>query len=171
MISGAKIYSSDIESTCNDNSSEFSEVNCDILSEFSNLQISDFSNPDPRIRFALLLSPWNGSVLNSGISSVSVPMVVLVGSADETTTISEVNNTVSQLGDNLLNYAVFNNSGHYAFAPIGCLAYGCDGLLDISISENLSSRIAIISLAKQLNWPESDSYDLPQSEHITWKYD
>ncbi len=171
MISGAKIYSSDIESTCNDNSSEFSEVNCHILSEFSNLQISDFSNPDPRIRFALLLSPWNGSVLNSGISSVSVPMVVLVGSADETTTVSEVNNTVSQLGENLLNYAVFNNSGHYAFAPIGCLAYGCDGLLDINISENLSSRIAIISLAKQLNWPESDSYDLPQSEHITWKYD
>ena len=82
-----------------------------------------------------------------------------------------MNNTVSKLGENLLNYAVFNNSGHYAFAPIGCLAYGCDGLLDINISENLSSRIAIISLAKQLNWPESDSYDLPQSEHITWKYD
>ena len=171
MISGAKILPSDLESSCNETGSDFTDVNCEILNRFSDLQISEFSNPDPRVKSALLLSPWNGSVLDTGISSVSIPTLVLTGTADETVTISEVNNTVLQLGDSLVNYALFNNSGHYAFAPIGCLAYGCDGLLDINISENLSSTIAIIFLAKQLNWPESHNYDFPTSEHITWKYD
>ncbi len=171
MISGAKILSSDLELGCIDNGSDFTEINCAILSIFEDLSISDFSNPDSRVRSTLLLSPWNGSVLNNGISNVSVPSLVLTGDSDETTTISQVNNTVFQLGNSLVNYAVFNNSGHYAFAPIGCLAYGCDGLLDINISENLSSEIAIIYLAKQLNWPESDTYQFPDSEHITWKYD
>ena len=171
MISGAKILSSDLESSCNETGSDFSDVNCEILNRFSDLQISEFSNPDSRVKYALLLSPWNGSVLETGISSVSIPTLVLTGTADETVTTSEVNNTVLQLGDSLVNYALFNNSGHYAFAPIGCLAYGCDGLLDINISENLSSTIAIIFLAKQLNWPESHNYDFPTSEHITWKYD
>ncbi|MAQ05752.1 MAG: hypothetical protein CMA51_03040 [Euryarchaeota archaeon] len=171
MISGAKILSSDLESSCNERDSDFSDVNCEILNRFSDLQISEFSNPDSRVKYALLLSPWNGSVLDTGISSVSIPTLILTGTADETVTISEVNNTVLQLGDSLVNYALFNNSGHYAFAPIGCLAYGCDGLLDINISENLSSTIAIIFLAKQLNWPESHNYDFPTSEHIAWKYD
>ena len=171
MISGAKILSSDLESSCNETGSDFSDVNCEILNRFSDLQISEFSNPDSRVKYALLLSPWNGSVLETGISSVSIPTLVLTGTADETVTTSEVNNTVLQLGDSLVNYALFNNSGHYAFAPIGCLAYGCDGLLDINISENLSSTIAIIFLAKQLNWPESHNYDFPTSEHIAWKYD
>ena len=93
------------------------------------------------------------------------------GRMDETTVISEVNNTVFRLGDNLVNYGIFNNSGHYAFAPIGCLAYGCEDLLDVNISINLSSISAIIFLAQQLNWPASDIYDFPDSEHITWKYD
>jgi len=171
MISGAKILSSDLESSCNETDSDFTDVNCEILNRFSDLQISEFSNPDSRVKYALLLSPWNGSVLDTGISSVSIPTLILTGTADETVTISEVNNTVLQLGDSLVNYALFNNSGHYAFAPIGCLAYGCDGLLDINISENLSSTIAIIFLAKQLNWPESHNYDFPTSEHIAWKYD
>ena len=171
MISGAKILSSDLESSCNETDSDFTDVNCEILNRFSDLQISEFSNPDSRVKYALLLSPWNGSVLDTGISSVSIPTLILTGTADETVTISEVNNTVLQLGDSLVNYAFFNNSGHYAFAPIGCLAYGCDGLLDINISENLSSTIAIIFLAKQLNWPESHNYDFPTSEHIAWKYD
>jgi len=171
MISGAKILSSDLESSCNESDSDFTDVNCEILNRFSDLQISEFSNPDSRVKYALLLSPWNGSVLDTGISSVSIPTLILTGTADETVTISEVNNTVLQLGDSLVNYALFNNSGHYAFAPIGCLAYGCDGLLDINISENLSSTIAIIFLAKQLNWPESHNYDFPTSEHIAWKYD
>lgn len=171
MISGAKILSSDLESSCNETDSDFTDVNCEILNRFSDLQISEFSNPDSRVKYALLLSPWNGSVLDTGISSVSIPTLILTGTADETVTISEVNNTVLQLGDSLVNYALFNNSGHYAFAPIGCLAYGCDGLLDINISENLSSTIAIIFLAKQLNWPESHNYDFPTSEHISWKYD
>ena len=171
MISGAKILSSDLESSCNETGSDFTDVNCEILKRFSDLQISEFSNPDPRVKSVLLLSPWNGSVLDTGISSVSIPTLVLTGTADETVTTSEVNNTVLQLGDSLVNYALFNNSGHYAFAPIGCLAYGCDGLLDINISENLSSTIAIIFLAKQLNWPESHNYDFPTSEHIAWKYD
>ena len=118
-----------------------------------------------------MLSPWNASILNSGISSVNVPTLVLTGNADETTVISEVNNTVFRLGDNLVNYGIFNNSGHYAFAPIGCLAYGCEDLLDVNISINLSSISAIIFLAQQLNWPESDIYNFPDSEHITWKYD
>ena len=171
MISGAKILSSDLESSCNETDSDFTDVNCEILNRFSDLQISEFSNPDSRVKYALLLSPWNGSVLDTGISSVSIPTLILTGTADETVTISEVNNTVLQLGDSLVNYAFFNNSGHYAFAPIGCLAYGCEGLLDINISENLSSTIAIIFLAKQLNWPESHNYDFPTSEHIAWKYD
>ena len=171
MISGAKILSSDLESGCSDNNSDFADVNCAILNIFNDTGISEFSNPDSRAKSALLLSPWNASVLNSGISNVSLPTLVLTGDLDDTTTIYEVNNTVLKLEDSLLNYAIFNNSGHYAFAPIGCLAYGCDGFLDINTSENLSKTIAIIYLAKQLNWPESYSYDFPDSEHITWKYD
>jgi len=171
MISGARILSPDLESGCSDNNSDFTGLNCEILNIFNNTEILEFSNPDSRVQSTILLSPWNASVLNNGISNVSVPTLVLTGDSDETTTISQVNNTVLQLGDSIINYAVFNNSGHYAFAPIGCLAYGCDGLLDINISENLSSAIAIIYLAKQLNWPESDDYQFPDSEHITWKYD
>jgi predicted dienelactone hydrolase len=171
MISGAGILSSDLESGCSDYNSDFTELNCQILNIFNNTKTLEFSNSDPRVQSTILLSPWNASVLNNGISNVSVPTLVLTGDSDETTTISEVNNTVLQLGDNIVNYAVFHNSGHYAFAPIGCLAYGCDGLLDINMSENLSSTIAIIYLAKQLNWPESDNYQFPDSEHITWKYD
>ena len=171
MISGAKILSDDLESGCKDGNWEFNESNCVFISRFSDLGISELSISDTRVKSVILLSPWNASILNTGISSVNVPILVLTGNADETTVISEVNNTVLQLGDNLVNYAIFNNSGHYAFAPIGCLAYGCDDLLDVNISINLSSTSAIIFLAQQLNWPSSSIYDYPDSEHITWKYD
>ena len=171
MISGAEILSDDLESGCNDNNWDFNLSNCVFLSRFSDLGISELSISDSRVKSAILLSPWNASILNSGISSVNVPTLVLTGNADETTVISEVNNTVFRLGDNLVNYGIFNNSGHYAFAPIGCLAYGCENLLDVNISINLSSISAIIFLAQQLNWPESDAYNFPDSEHITWKYD
>jgi len=171
MISGAKIFSNDLESGCNDVNWDFTQPNCAFLSRFSNLGISELTISDTRVKSVILLSPWNASILNTGISSVSVPTLVLTGNVDETTVISQVNNTVLQLGDNLVNYAIFNNSGHYAFAPIGCFAYGCDGLLDINISTHLANISAIIFLAQQLNWPESNTYDFPNSEHITWKYD
>ena len=121
---------------------------------------------DSRVWATILLSPWNGTVLNKGISNVSVPSLVLTGDVDDTTTISEVNNTVSKLGDNLVNYGIFNNSGHYAFAPIGCAARGCDGLLDIGISTDLANESAIIFLAQQLNWPFSEEYHLQEACEI-----
>ena len=133
MISGAKIFSNDLELGCNDFNWDFTQPNCAILSRFSNLGISELTISDTRVKSVILLSPWNASILNKGISSVSVPTLVLTGNVDESTVISEVNNTVLQLGDNLVNYAIFNNSGHYAFAPIGCFAYGCDGLSLIHI--------------------------------------
>tara|TARA_B100000900_G_scaffold265912_1_gene226868 strand:- start:940 stop:2400 length:1461 start_codon:yes stop_codon:yes gene_type:complete len=173
MISGAKIISTDLENRCNESGLDenLKLLNCEILSHMSNLNLTELSISDSRVKSALLLSPWNASVLNMGISSVSVPTLVLTGDVDDTTVIAEVNNTVSKLGESVINYGIFNNSGHYAFAPIGCLAYGCEGLLDINVSANLSSTIAIIFLAKQLNWPDSNSYNFPNSIHIKWKYD
>jgi hypothetical protein len=84
--------------------------------------------------------------------------------------ISEVNNTSMRLGENLVNYGIFNNSGHYAFAPIGCFVRGCEGLLDIDISTVLANESAIIFLAQQLKWPGSEMYDYPISDYISWKY-
>ncbi|MBT6776108.1 MAG: hypothetical protein HOA89_05250 [Euryarchaeota archaeon] len=169
MISGAEILFNDLKSGCDDGNL----INCDIINYWeSNFGFFEsISLSDIRVKSAILLSPWNGSVLNSGISSVSIPTLVLTGDIDDTTVIFEVNNTSFQLGDNLVNYAIFNNSGHYAFAPIGCAARGCDGLLDISVSTDLANVSSIIFLAQQLNWPDSELYEFPDSEHITWKYD
>ena len=169
MISGAEILFNDLKSGCDDGNL----INCDIINYWeSNFGFFEsISLSDIRVKSAILLSPWNGSVLNSGISSVSIPTLVLTGDIDDTTVIFEVNNTSFQLGENLVNYAIFNNSGHYAFAPIGCAARGCDGLLDISVSTDLANVSSIIFLAQQLNWPDSELYEFPDSEHITWKYD
>ena len=169
MISGAEILFNDLKSGCDDGNL----INCDIINYWeSNFGFFEsISLSDIRVKSAILLSPWNGSVLNSGISSVSIPTLVLTSDIDDTTVIFEVNNTSFQLGDNLVNYAIFNNSGHYAFAPIGCAARGCDGLLDISVSTDLANVSSIIFLAQQLNWPDSELYEFPDSEHITWKYD
>ncbi len=169
MVSGAEILFDDLNSGCDAGNL----INCDIINYWeSNFGLFEsISLSDVRVKSAILLSPWNGSVLNSGISSVSIPTLVLTGDIDDTTVIFEVNNTSSQLGDNLVNYAIFNNSGHYAFAPIGCAARGCDGLLDISISTDLANVSSIIFLAQQLNWPDSEIYQYPDSEHIMWKYD
>ena len=169
MISGAEILFNDLNSGCDDGNL----INCDIINYWeSNFGLFEsISLPDIRAKSAILLSPWNGSVLNSGISNVSIPTLVLTGDVDDTTVISEVNNTSYQLGVNLVNYAICNNSGHYAFAPIGCAARGCDGLLDISISTDLANITSIIFLAQQLKWPDSELYEWPDSEHIAWKYD
>jgi hypothetical protein len=95
--------------------------------------------------------------------------MILSGNLDDTTTITEVNNTASSLGNSLIYYAILNNSGHYAFAPIGCEAYGCEGLLDIEISTKFANQSAIIFLAGLLNWPNSDEYSLPTGEFAEWQ--
>ena len=168
MVSGAEIMTADLESGCADgnliscNAIDFWSLNHDLN---DTIQISD-----ERLWASILLSPWNGSILNQGISSVSVPTLILTGDIDETTVISEVTNTSVRLGSNLVNIGIFNNSGHYAFSPIACAARGCDGLLDVGISADLANVSVIIFLAQILDWPNSDEYQYPLSEHITWRY-
>ena len=176
MISGAQISLEDIELGCNDENmnDQIKLINCnaiDFLEDNEEMVVNEsIMLQDSRVWATILLSPWNGTVLNEGISNVSVPSLVLTGDVDDSATISEVNNSVSKLGDNLVNYGIFNNSGHYAFAPIGCAARGCDGLLDIGISTDLANESAIIFLAQQLNWPFSEEYHYPISEYILWRY-
>ena len=174
MVSGAEISLSDLESGCaDDNSSEFLQlIHCNAIDFWSsNYELNDsLSINDDRVWASILLSPWNGTVLDKGISNVLVPTLVLTGDVDDTTVISEVNNTSMRLGENLVNYGIFNNSGHYAFAPIGCFVRGCEGLLDIDISTVLANESAIIFLAQQLEWPGSEMYDYPISDYISWKY-
>jgi predicted dienelactone hydrolase len=169
MVSGAEIYVSDLISGCDIGN----PIHCNAIDYISenNLDSEKINFSDNRVIATILLSPWNGSVLDSGISNVGVPTLVLTGLVDDTTVISEVNNTSMSLGDSLINFGIFNNSGHYAFAPIGCAARGCDGLLDISESTDLANQSSIIFLAQLFSWPESESYQFPDSEHISWKYD
>ena len=105
------ILFNDLKSGCDDGNL----INCDIINYWeSNFGFFEsISLSDIRVKSAILLSPWNGSVLNSVISSVSIPTLVLTGDIDDTTVIFEVNNTSFQLGDNLVNYAIFNNSVDY----------------------------------------------------------
>jgi|TARA_B110000438_G_scaffold160462_1_gene153696 predicted dienelactone hydrolase len=168
MISGAEISLSDLELGCEINN----PIHCNAIDFLSqNNELNDIILlGDDRVWASILLSPWNGTVLNQGISRVSVPTLILTGDIDDTTVISEVNNTSLRLGSNLVNYGIFNNSGHYAFAPIGCAVRGCEGQLDIGTSTDLANESAIIFLAQELNWPSSELYDYPISEHITWKY-
>jgi predicted dienelactone hydrolase len=169
MVSGAEIYVSDLISGCDIGN----PIHCNAIDYISenNLDSEKINFSDNRVRATILLSPWNGSVLDSGISNVGVPTLVLTGLVDDTTVISEVTNTSMSLGDSLINFGIFNNSGHYAFAPIGCAARGCDGLLDISESTDLANQSSIIFLAQLFSWPESESYQFPDSEYISWKYD
>ena len=169
MVSGANIYVNDLINGCNLGN----PIHCNALDYISenNLDGEVINFMDNRVNAAILLSPWNGTVLDSGISNVTIPTLILTGLVDDTTIISEVTNTSLTLGDSLVNFGIFNNSGHYAFAPIGCAARGCDGLLDISISTDLANQSSIIFLSQLFSWPESDLYRLPSSEHITWKFD
>ena len=176
MISGAQISIGVVESSCEDESAsdQIKLIHCNAVNFLESnkemVENTTITLQDSRVWATILLSPWNGTVLNQGISSVSVPSLVLTGDIDDTTVISEVNNTTTLLGNNLINYGIFNNSGHYAFAPIGCAVRGCEGLLDIGISTDLANESAIIFLAQQLNWPYSDEYQYPISEHIVWRY-
>jgi len=168
MISGAEISLSDLETGC----ASGNPIHCNAIDFWlSNYELNDtLLLNDDRVWASILLSPWNGTVLDQGISSVLVPTLILTGDVDDTTVISEVNNTSTILGNNLVNYGIFNNSGHYAFAPIGCFVRGCDGLLDVNISTVLANQSVIIFLAQELNWPGSELYEYPESEYISWKY-
>ena len=91
MVSGAEIYVSDLISGCEIGNS----IHCNAIDYISenNLDSEKINFSDNRVRATILLSPWNGSVLDSGISNVGVPTLVLTGLVDDTTVISEVNNT------------------------------------------------------------------------------
>ena len=167
LLSGAEILTSDLEDRCNQEELVICKIKDNLENNYSNNEISHFK--DDRIWGALLLSPWNGSILDQGISKVGVPTMILSGNLDDTTTITEVNNTAFSLGNSLIHYAILNNSGHYAFAPIGCEAYGCEGLLDIEISTKFANQSAIIFLAGLLNWPNSGEYSLPMEEFAEWQ--
>jgi predicted dienelactone hydrolase len=166
MLAGAEILLTDLEERCTNGD----EIICKIKDEWLLNYGGEYINfQDERIWGVVLLSPWNGSILDDGISQVDKPVFILSGNMDETTTIIEVNKTANSLGNSLINYAILNNSGHYAFAPIGCAAYGCDGLLDIDISTSFANESVTIFLAQLLNWPSSENYSMPEYNFVNWE--
>ncbi len=166
LLAGAEVLYPDLEKRCMDND----EIACRIKENWDSTNPEEnIAIPDSRVWGVVLLSPWNASILDSGISNVNRPVMILSGDADDTTTINEVNNTAYRLGENLIHYAILNNSGHYAFAPVGCEAYGCSNLLDIEYSTSFANQAVTIFLANLQNWPNSNNYAMPMGEFINWQ--
>jgi pimeloyl-ACP methyl ester carboxylesterase len=83
---------------------------------------------DDRVWATIGLAPWDGSgVITDGNADIEVPALILTGRQDETTGIGQVQNLWRPLQSTLRAFGVFEEVGHYSFAPAGCILGDGDG--------------------------------------------
>lgn len=176
MISGAEILLSDLQDDCKNMSSGglddiYIGSSCEIIDlwENKNPNSSIIKIHDDRVWATILLAPWNGSLLSTGISSVDSDILIIASDIDETVALSEVNNTQKLLGENVLHSALLIDAGHYHYVPIGCEIRVCVGNLSIDEATNFTNVTILTFLAQMLNWPNSYDYEMPKRDYVIWR--
>ena len=124
---------------------------------------------DSRAWATVLLAPWNGSLLDDGISSTDSNILLIASDIDETVSLSEVNNTRDLLSENVLHSALLIDAGHYHYAPIGCAVRGCVGNLSIDEATDFTNTTILIFLAQMMQWPGANDYEMPEREFVEWR--
>jgi predicted dienelactone hydrolase len=176
MISGAEILLSDLQNDCdNPDSGGIDEINPGSSCEMIEIWQSSNSNPDvinmqdDRSWATVLLAPWNGSLLRSGISKVDSDIFLLASDIDETVPLSEINQTRILLGDNVIHSSLLIDAGHYHYAPIGCAVRTCVGNLSIGDATNFTNESVLLFLTQLLNWPGAEDYSMPEPSYVEWR--
>lgn len=176
MVSGAEILLSDLQDDCNDTSSGgLDEINmgssCEIIDlwQDQNPNESVIKIKDDRVWATILLAPWNGSLLGTGISSVDSDILIIASDIDETVALSEVNKTQELLGENVIHSALLIDAGHYHYVPLGCAIRGCVGNLSIDEATNFTNLTILTFLAQILDWPYANNYEMPERNYVVWR--
>ena len=176
MISGAEILLSDLQDDCkNPHSGGIDEINpgssCEMIElwQIQNPNSTVIKIQDSRAWATVLLAPWNGSLLDNGISSTDSNILLIASDIDETVPLYEVNNTRNLLSDNVLHSALLIDAGHYHYAPIGCAVRGCVGNLSIDEATDFTNISILIFLAQMLQWPGANDYQMPDREFVEWR--
>jgi predicted dienelactone hydrolase len=168
-LAGATIDTDDLTEACDRGIEEGCEIRDAWWDEHPNEDMVTLR--DDRIWAAIALAPWNGGVLEAGLSDIAIPTLILTGDSDETTDLEHVSQIVEDIGEGVdLTFGVINNTGHYQFSPIGCDAFPeyCDGQLGNQQVADITNRAALVFLARLLGWPDADSLEISDSEFIEW---
>ena len=71
------------------------------------------------------MAPWDaGGTLTDGTADITVPVMTLTGTLDETTSIRMVTGLHDALTVEPRHFGEFPAAGHYSFSPIACDFYG-----------------------------------------------
>ena len=165
--SGATISIDDLEEDCGAGIDFYCSMRDTWLESHPGSDTIDLS--DDRVWATVALAPWDGFVLGTGLRMVRTPTLVLTGDADATTNLSMVMAIVADLDDPSALFGVLKNAGHYHFSPIGCDAYGCEGMLNLSISKEFTNESVTLFLAQQLQWPGASELSMPESAYVEWR--
>jgi predicted dienelactone hydrolase len=169
VLAGVTIDTAALSEVCESGSPRGCEIRDMWWESEPNKDIIDLS--DDRIWAAITLAPWNGGVLKSGLLDLSTPTMILTGDSDESTDLNHVQHIVSDIGNEAdLIFGIINNTGHYQFAPIACEAYAeyCEGQLTVEEVADITNRAVLVFLARLLDWPDSDTLEISDSEFIKW---
>ena len=169
-LAGATIDTDDLTEACDRGIEEGCEIRDAWWDEHPNEELVTLQ--DDRIWAAIALAPWNGGVLEAGLSDIAIPTLILTGDSDETTDLEHVSQIVEDIGEGVdLTFGVINNTGHYQFSPIGCDAFPeyCYSQLSNQQVADITNRAALVFLARLLDWPDADSLEISDSEFIEWQ--
>lgn len=115
---------------------------------------------DPRIQAAVMLAPYNGPAFGAeGLASLTVPSLILVGSADTITyPVRDAYPIFRDLGSQDRTLAVFENADHYLFADecsavavrLGQFERCTDSVWDMARAHDLTNHLITTFLRSRL---------------------
>jgi predicted dienelactone hydrolase len=129
---------------------------------------------DSRVWALAPLAPWNADVITDGASAVTVPVMVLSGTRDSTTTWTEVSSVYSHVGSTPRYLGEFPEAGHYSFAPFACMVgyqgNGCgDDYIDLDDLTGLV-KTAMMAFLEDARGTVGAIEQLPEAtEDLIWE--
>ena len=132
-----------------------------------------FSLGDDRVWAAAPLAPWHAYLLlDGGTADITVPVMTLSGTRDETTTWDEVTDLHGALTVSPRYLGEFPDGGHYSFAPLACdFAYegdGCgDDFIALDVAASLTSTAVVVFL-EETRGMTGAIQQLPVDDALIW---
>ena len=128
---------------------------------------------DDRVWAVVPLAPWHAYVLEGGgTADITVPVLTLSGTRDETTTWDEVTAMHGALTTTPRYLGEFPDAGHYTFSPMACdfglTGDGCGGdFLDLDTATGLT-QTAVLAFLEESRGVTGAISQLPESSALVW---
>lgn len=130
---------------------------------------------DAAVWASVPLAPWDaGGLLSDGVSAITVPVMTLSGTLDETTVWRSVQSLHNGVTSTPRILGEFPNAGHYSFSPMACdlgtTGDGCgDGFIDATTMNPLVNA-SVLSFLEEVRGSADGLAQLPaESAELIWE--